>query len=66
MQERYISETCCQCSMLKIFLRAQNITEKISIKNKFLVSLVSQYGYLANRKNALTDGFEISFIYSSD
>ena len=66
MQERYISETCCQCSMLKIFLRAQNITEKISIKNKFLVSLVSQQGYLANRKNALTDGFEISFIYSSD
>ena len=42
MQVRYISETCCQCSMLKIFLRAQNITEKISIKNKFLVSLVSQ------------------------
>lgn len=66
MQERYISETCCQCSMLKIFLRAQNITEKISIKNKFLVSLVSQQGYLANRKNALTDGFEITFIYSSD
>ena len=66
MQERYISETCCQCSMLKIFLRAQNITEKISIKNKFLVSLMSQQGYLANRKNALTDGFEISFIYSSD
>ena len=66
MQERYISETCSQCSMLKVFLRAQNTTEKISIKNKFLVSLVSQQGYLANRKNALTDGFEISFIYSSD
>ena len=37
MQERYISETCCQCSMLKIFLRAQNITE-----NKLIEKMLSQ------------------------
>lgn len=55
MQETYINEICCQYS--KIFLRAQNITEKISIKNR----------YFSNGKSALTDGFKlVLFIHLTD